>query len=135
MSERLTGVVLAHAELAAALVAAVQAIAGDEHGLVAVSNTGCDRAALAARLAEAIAGRPAVVFADMPGGSCAFSAAAFAREHPQVAVVTGVNLAMLLDFAFHRDQAPAAAAARAAQTGRGSVTAIGAEPAVRGPVA
>jgi mannose/fructose-specific phosphotransferase system component IIA len=126
MSDRLTGVVLAHADLAQALVAAVQAIAGDDHGLIAVSNTGCDRAALTARIDAAIAGKPSVVFADMPGGSCAFSAGAYARSHGAVSVVTGVNLAMLLDFAFHRDGTPAAAAARALETGRGSVTTVGA---------
>ena len=126
MSERLAGVVLAHAEVAQALVNAVAAIAGDGHGLVAVSNTGCDRAALSARLAEAIGGHPAIVFADMPGGSCAFSAASFARLNPSVRVVTGVNLAMLLDFAFHRDQEPADAAKRAVETGRNSVAAVGA---------
>ena len=131
MSEPLTGIVLAHAEVANAFVAAVQSIAGDEHGLVAVSNIGCDRAALTARLDTAIAGRQAVVFADMPGGSCAFSAGAYARGHANIAVVTGVNLAMLLDFAFHRDQGPAAAAARAAQTGKGSIAVIGAEGAPR----
>ena len=129
MSEPLVGIVLAHAEVANAFVAAVQSIAGDQHGLLPVSNTGCDRAALTARLDGAIGGRPTVVFADMPGGSCAFSAASYAREHANVAVVTGVNLAMLLDFAFHRDLAPAAAAARAAQTGRGAITAIGADAA------
>jgi mannose/fructose-specific phosphotransferase system component IIA len=127
MSEQLVGIVLAHAEVANAFVAAVLSIAGDQHGLVAVSNTGCDRAALTARLDGAIAGRPCVVFADMPGGSCAFSAASYAREHRNIAVVTGVNLAMLLDFAFHRDLTPAAAAARASQTGKGAITAIGAD--------
>src|SRR5437879_319867 len=126
MSERLVGIVLAHADVANAFVAAVQSIAGDEHGLLAVSNAGCDRAALIARLEESIAGRPAVVFADMPGGSCAFSAASYAHGHPSVAVVTGVNLAMLLDFAFHREQTPEAAAQRASQTGRGAIVAIGA---------
>ena len=125
MSERLAGVVLAHAEVAQALVNAVAAIAGDDHGLVPVSNAGCDRAALTARLDAAIAGRPALVFADMPGGSCAFSAAAFARVNSQVRVVTGVNLAMLLDFAFHRDQPPADAARRAVETGRSSVATVG----------
>jgi mannose/fructose-specific phosphotransferase system component IIA len=127
MSEQLVGIVLAHAEVANAFVLAVQSIAGDQHGLVAVSNTGCDRAALTARLDAAIAGKPTVVFADMPGGSCAFSAASYARDHKNVAVVTGVNLAMLLDFAFHRDLTPGAAAARASQTGRGAITAIGAD--------
>jgi len=128
MSEPLLGVVLAHAEVAAAFVEAVRAIAGDAHGLTAVSNEGCDRAALAARLDAAIGGRPALVFADMPGGSCAFSAAAYARVHPEVRVVTGVNLAMLLDFTLHRDAAPETAAERAVRTGRQSVAAILAPP-------
>jgi mannose/fructose-specific phosphotransferase system component IIA len=125
MSERLAGIVLAHAELAPSLVAAVQAIVGDDHGLVPVSNTGCDRTALTARLDAAISGRASVVFADMPGGSCAFSAAAYARNNPHVRVVTGVNLAMLLDFAFHRDADAAAAAQRAVETGRASVATVG----------
>jgi mannose/fructose-specific phosphotransferase system component IIA len=125
MSEPLTGVVLAHAELAGALIAAVEAIAGTEHGLVAVSNVGCDRAAILARLEAAVAGRPAVVFADMPGGSCAFGAAAFAREHPDVGVVAGVNLAMLVDFVFHRSLGPAEAATRAVTTGRAAVMPVG----------
>jgi mannose/fructose-specific phosphotransferase system component IIA len=124
MSEPLLGVVFAHAEVAAALVNAVRAIAGDGHGLTPVSNEGCDRAALAARLDAAIAGRPAIVFTDMPGGSCAFSAGAYARLHPEVRVVSGVNLAMLLDFAFHRDAGPEAAAERAVRTGRQSIAAV-----------
>jgi len=121
MSDRLTGIVLAHEAVSQAFVEAVQAIAGTEHGLVPVSNSGCDRKMLTERIDAAIAGRPSVVFADMPGGSCAFSAAAYARDKPDVRVVTGVNLAMLLDFAFHRDQLPAAAAQRAVETGRASI--------------
>ena len=128
MSERLIGVVLAHADLARALVTAVAEIAGADHGLVPVSNTGCDRAALQGRLDEAIAGRAGVIFADMPGGSCAFSAGAYVRDHPDVRVVTGVNLAMLLDFAFRRTATPGQAAARAVETGRHAVTAPGGPP-------
>jgi len=125
MSERLTGVVVAHSELAASLLAAVSAIAGDDTGLVAVSNTGCDRGALLAGLDAAIGGRPAVVFTDMAGGSCAFTAAALARGRGDVRVVTGVNLAMLVDFAFHRDLPVAEAAQRAVETGRTAVGLVG----------
>jgi len=121
MSEQLVGVVVAHSELAAALLTAVRAIAGDDHGLTAVSNTGCDRAALTRGLEAAIGGRPAVVFTDMAGGSCAFTAAALARGHGEVKVVTGVNLAMLLDFAFHRELPVAEAAQRAVEVGRTAV--------------
>lgn len=125
MSEPLVGIVLAHAAVAQALVAAVREIAGEGHGLIPVSNTDCDRAAVLARLEEAVGGRPAVIFTDMPGGSCAFSAGAFARQRPELRVVTGVNLAMLLDFVFHRELPPADAAARAVETGRASVGGMG----------
>ena len=121
MSERLIGVVVAHSELAASLLAAVQAIAGEDTGLVAVSNTGCDRAGLTRDLDAAIGGKPAVVFTDMAGGSCAFTAAALARGRADVRVVTGVNLAMLVDFAFHRDLPVEAAARRGVEIGRTAV--------------
>lgn len=129
MSEPLVGIVLAHEAVANAFVFAVAAIVGTDHGLVAVSNAGCDRAAIEARLQDAIAGRAAVIFADLPGGSCAFGAAAYARAHPEVAVVTGVNLAMLLDFAFHRAVTPAEARVRAVATGRSAIVAPGAPAA------
>lgn len=121
MSEKLIGVIVAHTDVSEALLAAVRAIAGDETGLVAVSNRGCDRKALLARLDEAVRGRPAVIFTDMAGGSCAHTAAHLAHGRADVRVVTGVNLAMLVDFAFHRDLPLEAAAERAVQTGRTAV--------------
>lgn len=116
MSE-LRGVVVSHAELASALVAAVRAISGVDAALVAVSNEGCDPQALAARIEAAIGGQPAVLFVDLPGGSCLTGAVRLARGHSDVAVVTGVNLAMLLDFVFNRDRSPAEAARRAVDAG------------------
>jgi mannose/fructose-specific phosphotransferase system component IIA len=121
MSEPLVGIILAHAEVAEALVSAVRAIAGGDHGLVPVSNAGCDRAAIQERLVAAVGGRPAVIFTDLPGGSCAVGAGGFARLRPDVRVVTGVNLPMLLDFAFHRERSAEEAAVRAVATGRAAV--------------
>jgi mannose/fructose-specific phosphotransferase system component IIA len=117
MSEPLVGVIVSHAAVAQALVAAVSAITGVEGALVPVSNEGCDYGALADRLERAVAGRPAVLFVDLPGGSCLTGAARFARGRPELAVVTGVNLAMLLDFIFNRETTPAEAARRAADAG------------------
>ncbi len=125
MSEPLIGVIVAHTELAEALLAAVRAIAGDDTGLVAVSNRGCDAKALRQRLDEAVHGRAALIFTDMAGGSCAHTAAHLARGRPDVRVVTGANLAMLIDFAFHRDLPLEAAAERAVQTGRTAVGVVG----------
>jgi mannose/fructose-specific phosphotransferase system component IIA len=117
MSEPLTGVVVCHRDLAAALIGAAEEIAGVRGALVPVSNTGCDRGQLEERVRDAISGRPAVVFVDMPSGSCLLATLHRLRGAPDVAVVTGVNLAMLLDFLFHRELGPAEAAERAVQTG------------------
>jgi mannose/fructose-specific phosphotransferase system component IIA len=116
MSE-LRGVIVSHAAVAEALVAAVHAITGVEGALVPVSNEGCDQDALKARLEQATASQPTILFVDLPGGSCLTSSMRFARGRADLAVVTGVNLAMLLDFVFHRDVAPAEAARRAAEAG------------------
>lgn len=116
MSE-LIGVVVSHGALGEAFLEAVRRITGEHDGLLAVTNDGCDRDALVARLEAAIGERPAVVFTDLPSGSCLQAAAGYLRTHDGVAVVAGVNLAMLIDFVYHRDVDAAAAAGRAAAKG------------------
>ncbi|HET8713411.1 MAG TPA: hypothetical protein VFM23_06990 [Gemmatimonadales bacterium] len=116
MSE-LHGIIVSHAAVAQALVAAVTAITGIEGALTAVSNEGCGTEALAERLREAVGEGPALLFVDLPGGSCMTSSTRYARQHADIAVVTGVNLAMLLDFVFHRDISPEEAARRAVDSG------------------
>jgi len=117
MSE-LRGVIVSHAAVAQALVAAVKAITGIEGVLTGVSNEGCGTEALGQRLQEAVGPGPAVLFVDLPGGSCFTSSARYAKVGgADIAVVTGVNLAMLLDFVFHRDTTPAEAARRAVDAG------------------
>jgi mannose/fructose-specific phosphotransferase system component IIA len=117
MSEPLRGVIVSHAGVAQALIAAVASISGVTDALIPVSNDGCDREALFRKLGEAVGPGPAVLFIDLPGGSCLTGAASYARGRPDLAVVTGVNLAMLLDFVFHRDLESAAAAQRAVTAG------------------
>jgi mannose/fructose-specific phosphotransferase system component IIA len=117
MSEGLRGVVVCHGKLAGALVEATESISGVTGAIVPVSNTDCDRTLLEERVAEAVGGRPAVVFVDLASGSCLFAVLKRLRSLEGVRVVTGVNLAMLVDFVFHRELAPEAAAERAAAAG------------------
>ncbi len=116
-SPALHGVVVCHGDLARALVTAVEEISGIRGALIPVSNTGCDRGRLEERIVEAVDGRPSVVFIDMPSGSCLFAAARRLSGTAEARLVTGVNLAMLVDFVFHRELAPDQAAERAIETG------------------
>jgi mannose/fructose-specific phosphotransferase system component IIA len=116
MSE-LRGIIVSHAAVAQAMVAAVRAITGIDNALTAVSNEGCGTHQLAERLRDAVGEGPAMIFVDLPGGSCMTSSTRYAKQHAEIAVVTGVNLAMLLDFVFHRNISPEEAARRAVDAG------------------
>jgi len=117
MREPLRGVIVSHAAIAQALASAVSTITGIDGALVPISNEGCDNDALGERLRQAVGERPALLFVDLPGGSCLTNSIRYAKQHASIAVVTGVNLAMLLDFVFHRDVSPAEAARRAVDAG------------------
>jgi mannose/fructose-specific phosphotransferase system component IIA len=121
MSEELRGVVVCHGAMAGALVQAAEQISGVDAALIPVSNTGCDRDTLEQRVLAAVAGYPSVVFVDMASGSCLFAVLKRLRTEQSVRVVTGVNLAMLVDFVFHRALSPEEAASRAVVTGQASI--------------
>jgi mannose/fructose-specific phosphotransferase system component IIA len=121
MSDELLGVVVCHGPLAGALVHAAEQISGIQGALVPVSNTGCDRETLEQRVLTAVDGKPAVVFVDLASGSCTFAVLKRLRGEPSVKVVTGVNLAMLVDFVFHRSLSPGDAAARVVAAGERSI--------------
>ena len=117
MSEAILGVVVCHGRMAAALIEAAEGITGVKDALVPVSNTDCDRGTLEQRILDAVGVGPAIVFVDLASGSCLIATLARLRGRSDVTVVTGVNLAMLVDFVFHRSLPPAEAAARAAAAG------------------
>jgi mannose/fructose-specific phosphotransferase system component IIA len=121
MSEPLRGVVACHGRLAEALIDATERISGVSGALVPVTNSDCDRGLIERRIADAVGDGPAMVFTDLANGSCLIAAATLARKQGQVAVVTGVNLAMLIDFVFHRELSLAAAAQRFAATGQKAI--------------
>jgi len=117
MSEAVRGVVVSHGGVAAALIAAAEEISGIRGALVAVSNSGLGRDGLEQAVLKAVEDKPAVIFVDLPSGSCLFAAMRQLPTHPELRVVTGVNLVMLLEFLFHREQSPEDVARRAAESG------------------
>ena len=122
MSEPLRGVIVCHGLLARALVDATAQISGMADALVPVSNSGCDRGDLEARV-EAAVGDRAQPWCSWTwrAGRASSRCCAGLRERENVRVVTGVNLAMLLDFVFHRDLTPDEAAKRAVEIGEKAI--------------
>ncbi len=121
MSELARGVVIAHSSLAQALVDAADRIAGQPGALAAVSNSGLGPEDIARRVEEAAGTGPAVLFVDMPCGSCFFAAMKLERARTNVRVVTGVNLPMLLDFVHNRALTPTEIVGRVAGKGAESI--------------
>ncbi|HEY0972156.1 MAG TPA: hypothetical protein VGE02_14405 [Gemmatimonadales bacterium] len=108
-------IVAAHAQMASGLVSAVAQITGRGEVFVPLGNAELGREQLEAVLRERLRDTGAgIVFTDLPGGSWTIAARRVQRDQPALVVVTGVNLAMLLEYVFHDADAPAGAAAAAA---------------------
>ena len=116
-------VVAGHGDFAAGVISAVQQIVGTGSVFRGVNNAALDAVGLEQAIATAVADSLAtVVFTDLPGGSCTIAARRVARASPGLAVVTGANLAMLLDFALNGTAA--AAAEHAAEKGRAAIVVV-----------
>jgi PTS system N-acetylgalactosamine-specific IIA component len=113
-------IVTGHGAFPDGLVSAVQQITGRGEMLVAFSNAGLGREEIETGLrAHIAAAHAAVVFTDLPGGSATLAARRVLRDIPSLTIVTGANLATLVDFVFADDgMSPAEAAAHAAERGR-----------------
>lgn len=98
------GLVLTHGSLCFGLVDAVRKIAGDPgRVLTPLSNDGRGPRELEELVRDLTQPGPTIIFADLGTGSCAVAARLASRGPGGARVLFGVNLAMLLDFVFHRE--------------------------------
>lgn len=119
------GIVVAHSDLARALIEAVQRITGvGDDVLVPLSNEGLGTAGIRDRLAELVGDGPAVVFTDLREGSCGMAARQVCLGSAGHVLVSGVNLPMLLDFAMKRHLPLPELTARLVERGRGAISAL-----------
>jgi mannose/fructose-specific phosphotransferase system component IIA len=96
-------ILLAHGSMARGLVDAVTKISGIESGvLTPVSNEGKSPQALEEEINQIMGTESMILFTDLGSGSCAFAAMKCLQKDCRQAVVSGVNLPILLDFVFNR---------------------------------
>lgn len=113
------GVLVTHGAMASALVDTVRRITGVAEGaLVPLSNDGKGPDELQAEILALVGDGPALVLTDLNAGSCMLAARLTCRDCKHVALVTGVNLPMLLDFVFHRSLPTDELAQRLVEKGR-----------------
>lgn len=101
------GIIVGHKELGGCLLSALKSIAGNFDNMASLSNEGMSTRELAERINETASSMNAdnvLVFVDIYGGSC-WQAAKIATEG-KGAIITGVNLPMILSFIHKRNIIP-----------------------------
>jgi mannose/fructose-specific phosphotransferase system component IIA len=115
-----------HGDFAQGLVSAVQQITGRGnvlHPISARDLSGADLEVLIRGSLEKTGAK--VVFTDLQAGSCTMGARRILRDRPDILLVAGVNLPMLLDFVFAQDKSPQEAALHALERGKAAMVAAG----------
>jgi len=124
---RVRAIVAGHGEFAAGLVSAVEQITGRGDVFQAISARDLSGSELEAVLLRAIdASGASVVFTDLQAGSCSMATRRLSRERPNVLLVAGVNLPMLLDYVFAEKIPDVDAARHAVERGKAAITSVGA---------
>ena len=120
--------VAGHAEFAAGVVSAVDMITGKGNMLAPIRVTGMCGSDIEKLLRDTMTATGArVIFTDLHAGSCTMAARRVQHAMPGVVLVAGVNLPLLLDFVLAEGD-PHAAAAKAAEKGRASISVHGVTP-------
>ena len=123
--EKARAIVIGHANFSAGLISAVGQICGMGRRLAGLSIAGMTPQDIEGAIREQLAETGAhVVFTDLPAGSATIAARRIAKEDPSLVVVSGVNLAALLDFVFSSASSDSEAAESAALRGRASLNVI-----------
>ena len=130
--------VITHGDIGRELVRVTEMILGPVPGLTSMSNRGKAATDITAQIETWLIDTPAgdqadptnpdkkLILLDDYGGSCATSAQLACRQDPDAAIISGVNLAMLLGFVTWRDAADfEQLVAKVVQKGREAIIQVG----------
>jgi PTS system N-acetylgalactosamine-specific IIA component len=123
---RIRALVAGHGDFAQGMISAVEQIAGRDDVFLGLTNRDLSAQDVERLMRDRVnSAQVSVIFTDLPAGSCTMAARRLQRERPDLTLVTGANLATLIDFAFHADLSPSEAARHAAERGRSALHVAG----------
>ncbi len=102
-----TGLVICHGQLAFEIIDATQKIVGSAEGVYPFTNEDLDNKGLHEKLYQVIrehSSEHIIAMVDLRGGSCWTVAKMLTREFPQLKIVTGINIPMLISFLTKREK-------------------------------
>ncbi len=115
-------IVAGHGAFPEGVISAVDQISGAGGLFIAVSNKGlCGDDIEEVFRAAAAPDDIKVFFTDLPGGSATLAVRRMMRLNSSIVLITGANVATLLEFAFNSGDDPVAAARQAADKGRAAL--------------
>ena len=118
-------IVAGHGDFPHGIVSAVEQISGRGGVFLALSNKGLSGQDIDTRLREAAQKDGIrIFFTDLPGGSATLAVRRMMREMPDIVLITGANLATLLEFVFQSTSDAVAAARNSVEKGRTALAAF-----------
>jgi N-acetylgalactosamine PTS system EIIA component len=118
--------VAGHGDFAAGLISAVEAVTGRGDLLEPIQVKGICGEDIQQLLRERIVATGAqVIFTDLQAGSCTMAARRLLRDRPEVLLVSGTNLPMLLDFVMSSAPSAHEAAHASVDRARSAIAAYG----------
>ena len=119
-------IVAGHGSFPQGIVSAVEQITGFGSVFIALSNSDLSGEGIEERIRERSTELGIkVFFTDLPAGSATIAVRRMMRDTPGLILVTGANLATLLEFVFSTDEDPGDAARHAADKGRSALAVQG----------
>lgn len=101
------GIILTHGPIAQALIKAAEEILGKVTNIYGFSTSDLSMEAISQRMDEIFSKKDwtkeTLIFVSLKGGSC-WNAALMKKQHPNIEVISGVNLSMILSFLTKRHQ-------------------------------
>jgi PTS system N-acetylgalactosamine-specific IIA component len=119
-------IVAGHGSFPSGMISAVEQITGFGKVFIPLSNADLSGEDIEARIrARAAELDIKVFFTDLPAGSATIAVRRMMRDTQGLILVTGANLATLLEFVFRGKESPAEAARHAVEKGKIALTAQG----------